>query len=89
MRMQNTRTLFQLFLGYKLKKGLKLAIFFMFGVTVFKLLLFDTQKCSQGHEIFFGHHQQSPQGIFAHGSYIPAILWQCPKLKDDFWGYFF
>ena len=25
------------------------------------------KKCSQGHEIFLGHHQRSPQEILAHG----------------------
>ena len=39
--------------------------------------------------IFEGHHQQSPQEILAHGLYVPAILWHCPQLKDDSWGYFF
>ena len=26
------------------------------------------KKGSQGHQIFFGHHQESPKGILAHGS---------------------
>ena len=44
---------------------------------------------SQGPEILFGHHQQSPNGILAHGLYVPAILWQGLRLKDDFRGHFF
>ena len=47
------------------------------------------KKCSQGHEFFWGHQQQVPKGILAHGSYLPAILWQCLMLKDDFQGLFF
>ena len=34
--------------------------------------------------IFGGHQEQSQKGIWAHGSYIPAIIWQCLRQKDDF-----
>ena len=47
------------------------------------------KNCFQCHEIHFGHHQQSLKGILAHGSYVPAILWQCLRPNDNFRGYFF
>ena len=39
---------FNFFLDYRLKKGLKLANFAIFGLTVFNKLLFDTQKMLSG-----------------------------------------
>ena len=39
---------FNFFLGYRLKKGQKSAISAIYGLTVFKEFLFDTQKMLSG-----------------------------------------
>ena len=54
------------------------------------LIYYITHKnCFQGHEIVFGHKQQSLEGILALGPYIPAITWQCLRQKGRFSKSFF
>ena len=77
------------FFYYRLKKGQIIQIMQFRVQRSSQNCYLTPKKCSQGHEIFFGHQQQSLKGILALGSYVPAITWQCPRPKDDFRSHFF